>query len=211
MVKIRKNVHTGLHLCKLESIMRALSDALPTGHRAMANPTLQLHFGCGGATLPASHSHNWPSGRIQHFCSKLDKKVILLPIKTQKLISTLEWYYRSLYCRSKAMIFFFLNGQLEGDIICCHLKHHWYINKQVALSSKLHQLNPWIKLNPSIKLNPWIKDQLRKAYDVSSEWDNFLSVCDHHQHHAMLSASHSQSHSVPIWAWRLPSTIATGW
>ena len=30
--------------------MRALSDALPTGHRAMANPTLQLHFGCGRAT-----------------------------------------------------------------------------------------------------------------------------------------------------------------
>ena len=32
--------------------MRALSDALPTGHRAMANPTLQLHFGCGRATPP---------------------------------------------------------------------------------------------------------------------------------------------------------------
>ena len=47
--------------------MLALSDALPTGHRAMANPTLQLHFGCGRATPPISHSHNWPFGRMQHF------------------------------------------------------------------------------------------------------------------------------------------------
>ena len=37
-------VYTRLYLNKLESIMRTLSDALPTGHRAMANPTLQLHF-----------------------------------------------------------------------------------------------------------------------------------------------------------------------
>ena len=47
--------------------MRALSDALPTGLLAMANPTLQLHFGCGRATPPVSHSHNWPSGRIYKF------------------------------------------------------------------------------------------------------------------------------------------------
>ena len=52
--------------------MRALSDALPTGHRPMANPT---HFDCGRATPPVSHSHNWPSGRMQNFCSKLDKKL----------------------------------------------------------------------------------------------------------------------------------------
>ena len=39
-----KKVHTRLYLNKLESIMRALSDTLPTGHRAMANPTLQSHF-----------------------------------------------------------------------------------------------------------------------------------------------------------------------
>ena len=44
----QKKVYTRLYLNKLESIMRALSDALPTGHRAMVNPTLQLHFGCGG-------------------------------------------------------------------------------------------------------------------------------------------------------------------
>ena len=58
-------VYTRLYLNKLESMIRALSDALPTGHRAMANLTLQLHFGCGRATPPASHSHNWPSGRMQ--------------------------------------------------------------------------------------------------------------------------------------------------
>ena len=87
-------VYTRLYLNKLESIMRALSNALPTGHRAMANPTLQLHFGCGRATAPVSHF------------SKLNKKVIFLPKKTQKLILTLEWYYRSLYyCRSNAMNF----------------------------------------------------------------------------------------------------------
>ena len=60
-------MYTRLYLNKLESIMRALSDALPTGHRAMANPTLQLHFGCGRATPPVSHSHNWSSGRMQNF------------------------------------------------------------------------------------------------------------------------------------------------
>ena len=87
--------------------MRALSDALPTGHWAMANPTLQLHFGCGRATPPVSHSHNWPSGRMQiFFVQNWTKKVFFLPIKTPKLILTIEWYYRSMYCRSNAMIFF---------------------------------------------------------------------------------------------------------
>ena len=100
-----EKVYSRLYLNKLESIMRALSDALPTGHRAMANPTLQLHFGCGRATPPISHSHNWPSGRMQHFLFKIGPKKPILPIKTQKLILTFEWYYRSLYCRSKAMIF----------------------------------------------------------------------------------------------------------
>ena len=54
--------------------MHALSDALPTGHRAMANPTLQLHFGHGRATPPVSHSHNWPSGRMQNFLFKIGRK-----------------------------------------------------------------------------------------------------------------------------------------
>ena len=54
--------------------MRALSDALPTGHRAMTNPTLQLHFGCGRATPPVSHSHNWPSRRMQNFLFKIGQK-----------------------------------------------------------------------------------------------------------------------------------------
>ena len=98
-------VYSRLYLNKLESIMRALSDALPTGHRAMANPTLQLHFGCGRATPPVSHSQNWPSGRIQNFLFKIGQKSYFLPIKTPKLILTIEWYYRSVYCRSNAMIF----------------------------------------------------------------------------------------------------------
>ena len=86
--------------------MRALSDALPTGHRAMANPTLQLHFGCGRATPPVSHSHKRPSGRMQIFLFKIGLKSYFLPIKTPKLILTIELYYRSMYCRSNAMIFF---------------------------------------------------------------------------------------------------------
>ena len=100
-----EKVYTRLYLNELESIMRALSDALPTGHRAMANPTLQLHFGCWRATPPVSHSHNWPPGWMQNFFVKIGQKSYFLPIKTQKLILTLEWYYRSLYCRSNAMIF----------------------------------------------------------------------------------------------------------
>ena len=100
-------VYTRLYLNKLESIMRALSDALPTGHRAMANPALQLHFGCGRAAgKPVSHSHNWPSGRMQIFLFKIGQKSYFLPIKTPKIIFTIEWYHRSMYCRSNAMIFF---------------------------------------------------------------------------------------------------------
>ena len=64
--------------------MRALSDALPTGHRAMANPTLQLHFGCGRATPPVSHSHNWPSGRMQNFLFKIGQKSYFFANKDPK-------------------------------------------------------------------------------------------------------------------------------
>ena len=71
-----EKVYSRLYLIKLESIMRALSDALPKGHRAMANPTLQLHFGCGKATPPVNHSHNWPSGRMQIFLFKIGQKII---------------------------------------------------------------------------------------------------------------------------------------
>ena len=70
-----EKVYTRLYLNKLESIMRALSDALPTGHRAMANPTLQLHFGCGRATPSVSYSHNWPSGRMHFFVKNWTKKL----------------------------------------------------------------------------------------------------------------------------------------
>ena len=84
MIKITKKVYTRLYLNKLESIMRALSDALPTGHRAMANPTPQLHFGCGRATPPASHSHNWPSGRMRNFLFKIGQKSYFFANKDKK-------------------------------------------------------------------------------------------------------------------------------
>ena len=73
----QKKVYTRLYLNKIESIMRALSDALSTGHRAMANPTLQLHFGCERATPLVSHSHKWPSGRMQHFLFKIGQKKVI--------------------------------------------------------------------------------------------------------------------------------------
>ena len=57
---------------------------------------------------------------MQNFLFKIGQKSYYLLIKTPKLILTIEWYYRSMYCRSNAMIF--LNGQFEGDIIFCHLK-----------------------------------------------------------------------------------------
>ena len=126
--------------------MRALSDALPTGHRAMANPTLQLRFGCGRATPPVSHSHNWPSGRMQNVLFKIGQKSYFLPIKTPKLILTIEWYYRSLYCRSNAM-FFFSNGQFEGDIILCHLK--W------ARAWLLSDKNPILLWNDQVDVPDW--------------------------------------------------------
>ena len=44
-------------------------------------------------------------GGCNIFLFKIGQKSYILPIKTKKLILTLEWYYRSLYCRSKAMIF----------------------------------------------------------------------------------------------------------
>ena len=39
-----EKVYTRLYLNKLESTMRALSDALPTGHWAMANPDASIAF-----------------------------------------------------------------------------------------------------------------------------------------------------------------------
>ena len=144
----QKKAYTRLYLNKPENIIRALSDALPTGHRAMANPTLQLHFGCGRATPPVSHSHNWPSGRIQNFLVKIGQKSIILPIKTQKLILTLEWYYRSLYCCSNAMIFK-KNGQFEGDVIFCHLKCDllWIIYFRLKLVSAVYTPTQWAHQN----------------------------------------------------------------
>ena len=70
-----EKVHTRLYLNNLEIIMRALSNALPAGHWTMANPMLQLHFGCGTATPLVNHSHDWPSGRMQHLLFKIGKKL----------------------------------------------------------------------------------------------------------------------------------------
>ena len=50
----------------------------------MANPTLQLHFGCGRATPPVSHSHNWPSGRMQNFLFKIGQKSYFFANKDPK-------------------------------------------------------------------------------------------------------------------------------
>ena len=56
--------------------MRALSDTLPTGHRAMANPTLQLHFGCGkghsaGKPLPQLAIREDAKCFVQNWTKKL--------------------------------------------------------------------------------------------------------------------------------------------
>ena len=115
-----ENVYTRLYLNKLESTMRVSSDALLTGHRAMANPTFQLHSGCGRATPQSIHSHNWPSGRMQHLLFKIVRKSYFLANKhpktnfdacmmLQKPTLLLKWKY------------FFKKGQFEGDIIFCHL------------------------------------------------------------------------------------------
>ena len=111
---------TRLYLNNLESIMWALSGAIRVGHRAMANPTLQLHFGCGRATPPVSHSHKWPSGRMQHFLFKTAQKSYFLPIKT-KINFDACMILQKPALLLKGNVFFFLNGQFEGDIIFCHL------------------------------------------------------------------------------------------
>ena len=115
-----EKVYHRLYLNKLESIMRTLSDALPTGYRAMANPTLQLHFGCGRATPPVNQSHNWPSGRMQHVLLKIGQKSYFLPIKTQKLFFD-TWMILQKPVLSFKCNDFFKNGQFEGDIIFCHV------------------------------------------------------------------------------------------
>ena len=118
----QKKVYTRLYLNKLESIMRALSDALLTGHRVMANPTLQLHFGCGRATPPVSHSHNWPSGRTQNFLFKIGQKKLFFAHKDRKTNFD-AWMIPQKPVLSFKCNDFFKNGQFEGDIIFCHLNN----------------------------------------------------------------------------------------
>ena len=116
----QKKVYTRLYLNKLESIMRALSDALPTGHRAIANPTLQLHFGCGRATPPVSHSHNWPSGRMQNFLFKIGQKKLFFANKDPKTNFD-AWMILQKPVLSFKCNDFLKNGQFEGYIIFCPL------------------------------------------------------------------------------------------
>ena len=83
---------------------------------------------------------------------KIGQKSYFLPMKTQKLILMLEWYYRSLYCRSKPMTF--RNGQFEGDIIFCHLKktHHFvmasisknFLWMSMFIDKKFSTITQWV-------------------------------------------------------------------
>ena len=114
-----ENVYTALYMNKLESIMRALSDTLPAGHRAMASPTLQLHFGCGRATPPVSHYHNWPSG-CNIFGQNFTKKVIVCQKRPENQFWRLHDTTEA-YIVVKMPVFEKKNGQFEGDIIFCHL------------------------------------------------------------------------------------------
>ena len=70
-----------LYLNELKSILHALSDALPAGHWALANTTLQLHFVCGSATLPESHTHKLAIREDAIFF--INGQKIFLPIKTE--------------------------------------------------------------------------------------------------------------------------------
>ena len=120
-----ENVDIRLYLDKLESAMRALSDALPAGHRAMANPTRQSHFGCGRATPPVSHSHNWPSGRMQQLLFKIAQKKCFFANKNTKTNFDACMILQKPALSLKGNVFFnfyFLNGQFEGEIIFCHCK-----------------------------------------------------------------------------------------
>ena len=91
-----------------------------SGHRAMANPTLQLHFGCGRATPLVSHSHNWPSGRMQHFFYKNWTIKLFFANKDPKT------NFDACMILQKPVFSLKGNdlkkGQFEGDITFCHLK-----------------------------------------------------------------------------------------
>ena len=65
-------VYTRLYQNKLESIMRALSDALPSGHRAMANCILAAG---GPLRRWGTPTIGHPGGCNIFFLSKLDKKI----------------------------------------------------------------------------------------------------------------------------------------
>ena len=143
--------------------MGALSDALPTGHRAMANPTLQLHFGCGRATPRVSHSHNWPFGRMQNFLFKLffankDPKTNVdawMILQKPVLSSKCNDFFKIAYLKaisssvlSSKCNDFFWNSLFEGDIIFCHLK-------MVPYNGCSQMLHISFKTEKSFIAHPW--------------------------------------------------------
>ena len=130
--------------------MRALSDALPTGHRAMANPTLQLHFGCGRATPPVSHSHNWPSGRMQNFLFKIGQKKLFFANKDPKTNFD-DWMILQKHVLSFKCNDFFKMANLKAMSSSATLRHH--VDGLVqgrrdsianALELRLSCTNPWM-------------------------------------------------------------------
>ena len=67
-----EKVYTKLYLNKLESIMRALSDALPTGHRAMASIAFWLRRGhSAGKPLPQLAIREDANFFVQNWTKKL--------------------------------------------------------------------------------------------------------------------------------------------
>ena len=149
--------------------MRALSDALPTGHQSMANPTLQLHFCCEKATPPVSHSHNWPPGRMQ-FLFKIGQKKLFFANKDPQTNFD-AWMILQKPVLSFKCNDFFKNDQFEGDIIFCHLnpwsgtrvhwslvsmylcRYWWMCQRPLSKFRNMHRLCQWIQL----RMHGWVR------------------------------------------------------
>ena len=104
----------------------------------MANPTLQLHFGYRRATPPVSHSHNRPSGRMQHFFVQNRTKKCIFANQDTKTNFDACMILQKPALSLKGNVF--LNGQFEGDIIFCHLNQFTCVTSNIS-----HILNVVIK------------------------------------------------------------------
>ena len=117
-----EKVYTRLYLNKLESIMRALSDALPTARppgngESDASIAFWLRKGhSAGKPLPQSAIREDAKFFVQNWTKKL----------FWRLNDTTE------ACIVVQMQWFFKNGQFEGDIIFCHLKMIIWIDWNVG-------------------------------------------------------------------------------